>query len=288
MDDGVSLGRDIMKIERVLLELFGLLAAVAAGWAQAPDQPKLSGIFYWENDAQALLEWRSGKGAARKAILGHGESVDGFEVKRIDEKAGTVELLPHSENKKVMLDLGLPPEEQLAQRTFHFRSADLEQVFEVYQEVSKKTVIRSGNLKTSKIDLKTGANLSPEDGMATLNRTIAAAGIKMKPIGTKFVFALAEGDEQRIRSLSEPPMMNASDEKFPPGLIKFTAADPVQVLEVYSELTGRPRVARDLRQGAKVTVRSQTELTRREAAWLLEAALLLGGVSISPEAAKPN
>jgi hypothetical protein len=266
----------------------GLLVAVASAWAQAVGTPELNGIFYWKNEAQALLELPSGKRGVMRPILRTGESFEGFKVKSVDEKMGRVELLSHGENMPITLDLGLPLREQLPQRTFHFRSADLGQVFEVYQEVSARTIIRSGNLAISKIDLKSTSNLTPEEAVGALEKKIAETGIKMKPVGTKFVFALGKGDEQRIESLRQPPIINPADEKFAPGLMKFTSADAAQVLDIYWELTRQPRIERNLPRGSKITLRSQTGLTRREAAWVLEAALLLNGVPLPSQATNLN
>jgi len=74
-----------------------------------------------------------------------------------------------------------------------------------------------------------------------------------------------------------------ADEVIPPGLMKFIVADPTQVLDIYSELTGQPRIELGPRRGSKITLRSQTPLTRREAAWLLETALLLNGIPVPPK-----
>jgi hypothetical protein len=282
IEEGASLSAYFMRIQRVV-GLFGLLAVVGTGWSQSSDAPKLTGIFYWKNNAQVLLECRSDKGSIGRPILSEGEAVGGVEVMRIDEKEGVAEVHTRRDNKKVTIDLGLPPEEQLPQRTFHFRSADLEQIFEVYQAVSARTVIRPGNLVFSKIDLKSGANLTPDDAVAILNKKFADAGIKMKRIGAKFVLALAPADELRIQSLTPPPVVDPADKVFAAGFMKFSAADPTQVLAVYCDLTGQPPINRDPRRGSKITLRSQTPLTRREAAWLLETALLLNGVPAPPK-----
>ena len=54
-------------------------------------------------------------------------------------------------------------------------------------------------------------------------------------------------------------------ELFPPGLIKLQEADLVQVLDFYQELTGRTVLRPASLPAAKVTIRSQTPLTRKEA-----------------------
>src|SRR5688572_8228328 len=73
-----------------------------------------------------------------------------------------------------------------------------------------------------------------------------------------------------------------AEEVFPPGLIKFQDADISQVLEVYQELTGRTVMRPQSLPATKVTIRSQTPLTRKEAIQALDSILSLNGVSMIP------
>jgi hypothetical protein len=273
-------------MKRKLLMIGLLVSAMAISrWTIAEDaaaQPRLTGIVCWENHWEALLELPV-KGTLAKPILAAGEAVSGYKVTSIDEEKGTVELTLPGNEKKVLLDLGLPPAEQVPRRSLHFRSTDLSQVLDVYQWFAGRTIIRSTRFPKQRLDFKSGPGLSTKDAAAALERALAEIGITMKPIDTKFTFALCEGDEQRVSNLRKPPWEDpANDEIFPPGLIKFVAADCSQVLDVYSELTGlivigAQRVCRD-----GITYRSQT--ARSQAAWLLEAALLLADARMVPEA----
>ena len=77
-----------------------------------------------------------------------------------------------------------------------------------------------------------------------------------------------------------------AEEVFPPGLIKFQDADITQVLEVYQELTGRTVMRPNSLPATKVTIRSQTPLTRKEAIQALDSILSLNGVAMIPQGEK--
>ena len=74
----------------------------------------------------------------------------------------------------------------------------------------------------------------------------------------------------------------AAEEVFPPGLIKFQDADLTQVLEIYQDLTGRTVMRPANLPATKVTIRTQTPLTRKEAIQALDSILSLNGISMIP------
>ena len=218
-----------------------------------------------------------------RPILREGEAAGGWKVERIDVEAGTVGLLRHGGDSQI-LDLGLTPAERIARRTLYLRAADLSQVLEVYQELSGRTVIRSATMPITKIDCNSAADFSPESAVGILTNSLKKAGTVVTLIGAKFAVAGTKRDEDRIRSLKPPPAIVPGEETFAPGLMKFHEADLAQVLPVYAELIGRPmKPPQRLTPPIKVTVRSQTRLNHREAAWLLEACLHMAGMPVWPE-----
>src|SRR6185369_14581410 len=70
-------------------------------------------------------------------------------------------------------------------------------------------------------------------------------------------------------------------ELFPAGLISFTDAELIQVLAIYQDLADRTVISAN--PLAKVSLRSQTPLSRQEAIWLLDSAIRLRGVVMIPE-----
>jgi len=247
--------------------------------------PKLTGIVYWQNEARALLELPSKGSDPMRPILREGEVLteSGYGVKRIDVEMGRVELFQRGGDSHI-LHLGLAAGEQLAGRTIYLRGADLRQVLEVYQELSGRTVIGSAAMTIVKIDCKSGADLSRELAVGILTNSLRKVGTIITPVAEKFAVAGTERDGERVKSLKQPPPSNVPGEEiFPPGLLKFQEADSAQVLEIYAELTGRRVTPPERARPTKVTVRSQTPLNRREAAWVLEASLYMGGVPVWSE-----
>lgn len=78
----------------------------------------------------------------------------------------------------------------------------------------------------------------------------------------------------------------ADEETFPPGLIKFQDADLIQVLDVYQELTGRTVMRPASLPATKITIRSQTTLTRREAIMALDTILAMNQITMIPQGEK--
>ncbi len=76
------------------------------------------------------------------------------------------------------------------------------------------------------------------------------------------------------------------NEIFPAGLIKFQEADLSQVLEIYQELTGRTVLKPASAPAVKITIKTQTELTRAEAVQALDTILSMNGITMVPEGEK--
>jgi len=72
----------------------------------------------------------------------------------------------------------------------------------------------------------------------------------------------------------------------PPGLIKFQDAELLQVLEFYQDLTGRTVIRPATLPPTKISVRTQTPLTRREAVQLLDSILSMNQISMTPQGEK--
>ena len=229
----------------------------------------------------------------RKPILTAGERDGAFEVTSIDEKTATVK--GRNGPDPVELRLDLAPGEELADRTIHFRSADLRQVLDVYQELSRRTVI-SKVLVGERFTLKSGANLSTREAISFLDRALAEKGIGVTLRGKKFVFVARTDQLDGLSAIPEPPAPAAepipaaelaSDETFPPGMMKFEDTDLLQVLDIYQDLSERTVLRPQSVRSGGMTVRTQTPLTRQEAVWLMDAWLFCqGGLLMIPESEK--
>jgi general secretion pathway protein D len=89
-------------------------------------------------------------------------------------------------------------------------------------------------------------------------------------------------------TLGLPPagMSDPNQEILPAGLIKFNEADLSQVLEIYQELTGRTVLKPTSLSPAKISIRTQTPLTRAEAVQALDSILSMNGITMVPQGEK--
>ncbi len=84
----------------------------------------------------------------------------------------------------------------------------------------------------------------------------------------------------------DPSASPADETLLPPGMIKFQDSDLLQVLDIYQDLTGRTIVRPSSLPATKISVRSQTPLTRREAIQLLDTILAMNGITMIPQGTK--
>ncbi len=267
--------------------LHGLLVAAVlmlAGNAPAATA-KLTGIALLHFGKRALLEITPDRGPVARPTLGIGERVEKIELTAIDEKTGQVTV--KNDGKEEVLSLGV--EEGPAGRTFILKDASSIQVLGVYQDLQGFTVIRAPSVPDFKLTLKSEGALSRPGAAALLEQAFRDQGLFLTLRSPKFAVATTFSQKRRAELLPAPPSPPSTNapaiagEKFPPGLIRFQEADDRQVLEVYSELTKRMVLRSPEAFSTKISLRSQTELTRAEAQWLLEAALSLGGTALVPE-----
>jgi len=72
----------------------------------------------------------------------------------------------------------------------------------------------------------------------------------------------------------------------PAGMIKFQDADIAQVLEIYQELTGRTVLKPSSLPATKISIKTQTELSRTEAIQALDSILSMNGIVMVPQGNK--
>lgn len=158
-----------------------------------------------------------------------------------------------------------------------FTSADLNQVFDIYQELTGRTILRPSYLAPFPITLRQSTSLTSTEAAYVLEMLFALGDLTVIPHGEQFVFIVPTSSAPRVAAIAPPPAATTKEEKlFPPGLLRFTATDVSQVLSVYAELAGRTplRPAINL-PSTRVTIRNQTPLTRSEALHGLDAVLAL-------------
>jgi hypothetical protein len=245
---------------------------------------KLTGIIHFEGKSRALFEITPQPGRPlTRPILAEGESVAGIEVRDIDAKSGRVRVLNGGVETFYVVDAGVP---EAAARTFNLKAAHLSQVLDIYQELSARTVLAPTALPGAAFDLKT-EKISRKDALTVLEETLRWKGIVMVPRAAKFVFAVRSSEVEKLSIIPEPPGdAPESGDVFPPGLIKFQNTEVHQALEIYQELSGRTLLEATRRTFPKITVRTQTELRRGEAVWLMSALFALADIAVIPSGEK--
>ncbi len=256
-------------------------------WCLGLGEPtvELTGIVHFNDRARALIEITQPppRAVMHRAILAQGDTFEGVTVLEVDEKAARVRLRHGSVETFLALG-GADPE--VAGRTFNLKAADSSQLLDVYQELSGSTVLLSPRLPGAKFDLKS-ERLAPGEALPYLQDAFRAKGIVLQSRGTKFVFAVRDSELARLVAIPDAPAPPAAgSETFPAGLMKFINADLSQLLDIYQELSGRTVLRSSKLSSAKVSFRTQTELNRAEAVWLMDAVLALADVAMIPQGEK--
>ena len=260
-----------------------LVGAAVLQAAEDEASVKLTGVVEFDNQRYALLEIVSRPGRpVIKPILAPGERVEGVEVKEIDARSGRVRVVVNGVETFYLVGNDEPA---ATARTFHFKAADLLHVLEIYQMVSDRTVLRPSNLPGTKIDLQT-ERLSSTEALRVLGQLLLAQGVVTRPRGDKFVFVVRSDQTNQLSRIPDSPAAAPGGEVIPAGLIKFSDADVSQVLEICQELRGRTLLKPSNLPAAKISVRSQTEMTRDQAIWMLDAVLALADIAMVPHGDK--
>ena len=125
-------------------------------------------------------------------------------------------------------------------------------------------------------------NATPPGNVATPIDPAASAAAAAGNVAGKKPAATAGGVTTGAASASRLD----DEEIIPAGIIKFQDADLLQVLDIYQDLTGRTIVRPNSLPATKISVRSQTSLTRREAVQLLDTILAMNQITMLPQGDK--
>ena len=92
---------------------------------------------------------------------------------------------------------------------------------------------------------------------------------------------ISDQEAATFSSLDRPDRGGGANQ-FAPGLIAFVEADVPAVLATYQMLSGRTVIRAPNLPPAKITLKTQTALTRIEALQLLDTALAMHGIAVVP------
>ncbi|HUR46912.1 MAG TPA: hypothetical protein VMZ27_13625 [Candidatus Saccharimonadales bacterium] len=262
----------LKNLYKILLAVVLATSACKAQVGSVPNIPKLTGIINVPRYTVAVLEWKTASGQIIAPILRKGETIEGYEVSKIDEELGFVTLQKPSTD--TTLDVQLQPVKPLKGRTVWLRDAQLKNVLAAYQELSDCTVLRSENLTEAKFSLESAPNISRKEAAQLLESALTRQGFQVKRQG-KFIFVIKPAEVPIVASFQVPEANAAGGPLIPPGMINFIEADLSQFLVMYSDMLDRTVIASPTLGVHKFSVRSQTSLSRPEVIQLMDSMLRL-------------
>lgn len=164
------------------------------------------------------------------------------------------------------------------------KTVPLPAALEQYQQLSGRTVIYAPQLPRVEVHVSHAAADDKGAVIANLMKAIKAHEVAVVEHGKKFAFAVPNRLTNILANLPENARVQSASNNvvFPPSTIRFTAADVLQVIEFYSDLSARTVLRPNHLPQGPVTLRSETPLSTEEAIWMIEAALRLGGLATVP------
>ncbi len=270
-----------------VLSYFAFVRPIMA--AEANPSWRLSGIVV-VNDPElppikaALIEIFGPR--ASEPLLREGEVKGNCLVERIYPEAGRVSV--RDVQKQQALELTIEPSVAAPDQapTFQFRSATLLAVIDLLQTISGRTIPTPPRARMMRLDLTSARLSSRREGAATLERALLANGFIHQLQSVKLGVLVLNSETNLLGSIPKrSSIQQSTTDIIPPGLIQFTETEVRQVLDFYQELTGRTVIQPTDLMG-KITMRTQTALTREEGGWTLDVALRLAGVVMIGETDK--
>ena len=164
-------------------------------------------------------------------------------------------------------------------RGFHL--TNFGDALDLYQEASGRTILSSPQIAEMVIDVSSKAVLS-QRLVTVLDQVFTDHGCITKNFDDKFVLIIPDRASAVFEQVAPPPL-GTTGEKWVPGALRFVGADPLQILDVYQEISGRTVLRPSTLPAASISVRSQTALTQEENIWVMETALVLAGIAMIPE-----
>jgi len=295
---------------------------------EPPTSLRLAGLVSFSSNKLALIESSPPGRERTDLVLAEGEREGDLEVLKIDDLAEKVSLNRGTRAIELAFDAnrdpgglveGTSPKRGTLGQTnqgvrFRLQKAGLRHVLEVYQRLSRRSLLRSSYLPGFRLDLSSSGLITVQDFLKAIDRELAAKGIFVRPGGEKFAIVAREGDFQaitpQIRKLAEaldssggktsaeaaprttrpaetiPPGELIPTEMIPPGEIDFRGVGLPPTLVVYGELAHRTLIEAPSLPGVSLIFRNQEPISRVEALYVFTALFALDGISVVPSGDK--
>jgi hypothetical protein len=265
--------------------------------AQPADDIRLTGIIAIPDLKWALFQEKPGSSVPNYYALQEEQSWQGVEAVQINAETGKVKINLEGAERELSLydtqDTNAPEGPTSAAPTIQLRNVGFDQMVELYARLVKRTVLRP-SLAPMSFTLN-GSPTNVADLASVIANALAGKGMTNIPDGDKFVFvvpfAQAPGIVTHPAKFKSAPVTAkdlaptgkaAPDEIVTAGEICFPSVDIGQVAEIYAQLIGRGLQPLTTSPGIRVSLITQTPLTKEEAAYALETVFRLNGFKVVP------
>jgi hypothetical protein len=262
------------------LVLSVLMAANSSRAADPLPDVRLIGL---GNDGHdfAVLELRQSRFPPYTTTL-HVGDVDPFvAVVAINNAVGkaTIKCPPDADAVEAKLPVAL--DEAPVERVLDLRDAPTTVLLELYQLLSRRTVLRGPTLTDARFTLATTPGQSVADAAAAIIAALDKQQVTLRTHGELFALAVATAQAELLLASPAPPPGGGTF-GINSRMMNFQKADLSQVLELYGVLSDRAIVCSPMLPLARMTLKNETAVTRAQGIWMLETHFRLHGIAVVP------
>jgi hypothetical protein len=254
-------------------------------------------------------------------MLGKGQRDGDVEIIDIDAAAGKVRIRTREQELELSFSAellagtavasGAAPAatESLRQpAAFRLQQTGPDLVFQLYQLLAGRTLIRPAALPNFRVSLYSESNVTTGDLLNALEQALGQQGVRLRTEGDRFAVAIAAGAPDYITAdmrkaaaglakaflkpssgETEIPAASATQkpspgnlEILPAGVINFPHTDFNQVVMIFGELANRTVIRPATLPSPAFSIRTYSPLTRGEALFAFTAVLAANGLAVVP------
>ena len=156
-------------------------------------------------------------------------------------------------------------EEPLPQNMIDFRSADLNQVLDIYSMMVNRTILRPATLPAPTITLTTRGQLTVREGIQALEAVLGLNGITMVNMGDKFVKAMpeAQGNTAGARFDTNSAALLPELGQYITHVVQLKYAKPSELMAVLQPFIKIPNAVLPIDTSMMLVLRDYTENVKR-------------------------
>jgi len=160
---------------------------------------------------------------------------------------------------------GAQGEELLAANLFKFSEADLNNIFDIYQELTGRTIFKAPNLPQAKISFKMQTSLTRLEAVQALDTILSMNQISMVPQGTKFVKAVpqAQAGTEGMQFNEFSPDILPESGTIVTHVIQLSNALPADVVNVIQPFAKLPQSIIAIPSTSMLVLRDNSENVKR-------------------------